>query len=392
MQNKELLENKQSSLLLWILAFQFSFQYICAMLGFSGASIILSFILICLVSYELMAGRIRIPAAFFRIILIITLVFLLSMLILRDSSATLNYFMRFLLYEVIALVLGYQVEDKKGVISRVIVIGFLMLPFLLISDVFDRDTPQRMGFAYSCLPILIASIFALTYEKKIAIISCINVFAIIIGFTSYAPRGLWLVVGTVFCLCFYWYFCKTSSKEISKIKGIVLMLVIIVSAVFMLNNFELILVTVNDFLIYNFNIEIYAFQKFFWYLSMDNVSNGREYLWNQALEIVSRNPFTGNGIGYYESINNGDYCHNILLEALCEAGLLFGVPVLLYIGAVLFRIINSPYTEKKVDFQWLVMTFCIGIQPLFLSSTYWMYTPFWFFLGAFIHNFKLKKV
>lgn len=392
MQNEYYIERTQSPFVLWILAFQFCFQYICAMLGFSGASIILSFALIGISLYELIRGRMKIPVAYLIILFCVMVVFILSMFFLVDDTATRDYFMRFMLYEAIALLLGYQVEDKEGIISRVVVIGVVLLPFLLRSNVMDRETSRQMGFAYSCLPVLIASIFGLTYGKKIAILSTINIVAIILGFSSYAPRGVWLVIGTVLCLCFYWHFCKSNSKKSSRIGGIALLTFFIIAVSFLLNNFEWLVVSVNDFLINKLNIKIYALQKFVLYLGKENVLNGRENLWIQAREVISRNPFTGNGIGYYESINNGAYCHNILLEAFCEAGLFFVIPIILYIGTVLVRLLNSPYAEEKVGFQWLALTFCVGIEPLFLSSSYWMYTPFWFFLGAFLRESKQKKL
>lgn len=390
MQNEKL-DNKQSPVILWLLAFQFCFQYISAMLGFSGASIILSIVIISITLYEIIARRIKIPVVYLGILFFVIFAFLLSMLFLYDYSATANYFMRFLLYEAVALLLGYQVEDKKGIISRVVIIGILLLPFLLRSNVVARDTSRQMGFAYSCLPVFVASFLGLTYGKKIAILSGINIVAILFGFFNYAPRGVWMVVATVLCLYFYWYFCKRSSKIISRLGGILLLVVLVVAASFLLNNLEWIVVSINDFLINQLNVKIYALQKFLWYLGKDNVLNGRDNLWIQTMEIVSEKPFFGSGIGYYESIHNGAYCHNILLEAFCEGGLLFGIPILIYIGAVLFKVLNSPYTEERIDFQWLVLTLCVGIQPLFLSSSYWMYTPFWFFLGAFLNDIRQKR-
>ena len=377
---------KQNKVVTWMIALQISFQYICAALEFSGISILLAFILIVFSLFLIAKHKIKIMYTFLMITLFIILSFLFSIILLPEIDFTINYFERFLLFGVVALLLGFQVEDKEIVVCRVILIGTVFLPLILMVNTSQMNTGNQMGFAYACLPVMIASFIGLSYKKRYFALSIINIYTILMAFRTFAPRGVWLIIAISIALLICWKFCIGKSKNERIVSFSFVMIIFLIVGYYIVNNLEFIITAVNNLLLNNFDTRVYALEKYLRYLEQGKMLNGRDDLWILAMNIISEKPLLGNGIGYYENISGGSYCHNIILEALCEGGFLFIVPIIIYIGGRISRLINSFFKANAEDFHWQVFSFCLGIVVLFFSSSYWMYPVFWFFVGEYIYN------
>ena len=75
--------------------------------------------------------------------------------------------------------------------------------------------------------------------------------------------------------------------------------------------------------------------------SFDEMSSGRDNLWNLAINAFKENPLFGIGVGNYPSYSKlGEDAHNTYLQVLCEQGIFL---FLFYVMAILFCLI---YTLK----------------------------------------------
>lgn len=385
------LNNESNDTATWLGAVIISFQYICAMIDISGISIILALFIIAISLYKLVNHSFAITKQYLMIVIYVMIVFLISFSSLTNITHTLNYLERFILYDMIALLIGFQVRDTDGIIRRVVIIGILGMPFLLTSNVTTMNSSDQMGYAYSCLPILITSFLGFGYNRIFKIICSINIVIILVKCSNFAPRGILVIIFTAAVAMFYWYICIKNSKRTKMIISILTLLTLFCMILYLFSNLETIIESINNFLINKFNIRIYAFDKYLNYLAQEKLYNGRDYIWALATNAISESPIIGHGIGWFENFASGAYCHNIILQSFCEAGIFFGIPIIIYIGKQVLRILKSPFSESKASFKWLILIFCIGIEILFFSSVYWSYLLFWYFLGSYLHEHENRS-
>lgn len=378
-------------LLEWTTATYIGFQYICAAISISKISVFLSLTLILTTVFLLAGKRATVYPSYLLIVMMIFMTFIISMLFLSDITASSDYLIRFILYDVCAFLIGMQRTDKDEVIKKIIIIGAIGMPFVFLTSLDPMNTSNRMGYSYSCLPILIVSFIGITYEKKYIVASMINIVIILAKFAPYAPRGVWVVIFTFFVLVTYRGIIVDKAKGSKFAISILVLLGLTVGFVYLIENLETVIAIVNDFLRSKFDIQIYALEKYLRYLAQDKLYNGRDVLWTLAMREVLKNPIIGHGIGYFESISGGSHCHNIFLQSLCEAGLLFFIPLLAYIGAIVIALVRSPFSNDSSAYKWDILTFCCGIEMLLFSSVYWLYIPFWFFLGSRIGDRRRNK-
>lgn len=372
---------KTSGVVQLLAAIMVCFNYIVALVDKSGISIVLAILLIvCSLCVE-NPRELILSEMFIATVLWIVSVFAISFIVVPDTTRTLDYLERFLLYDLVAFWIGFRVENREKVIKNTIIIGLISMPLLLAKQLQILNSGNRMGFAYACLPVIIASLVGLRYDKKYLLFSIINIVSLSIKLYAYAPRGMWLIVTTMITLLIYYRICsgaKERTKFIASVFATVLLFLVIL---YVIMNLEYILVSINNYLSSSIGIRIYAIDKYIRYLSEDKVLNGRDVVWSRAIELIRNAPLFGSGIGYYEYISNGNTCHNLFLQSMCEAGIFFFFPSVVYVLLNLKSIFKTAYHNDEGKYYWHIFAFAIGIEMLFFSSVYWMYSPFWFFLG-----------
>lgn len=97
-------------------------------------------------------------------------------------------------------------------------------------------------------------------------------------------------------------------------------------------------------------------------------------IWNSILT----KPFVGYGIFGDRVILDGIYCHNFLLEILCNFGILFGATFILLL---LFVIIKSFTSSDSANKKLLLMLLCYTFVPLMVSLSYLEFPQFGIFVG-----------
>ena len=161
-----------------------------------------------------------------------------------------------------------------------------------------------------------------------------------------------------------------------------IIIAVVVLAWLIIHNLYDVVVWADSFLNSTFNVSIGALRKIIYYYKKGDLLNGRNDLWDTARGYISESPFLGNGIGYFEYKNEGAYPHSILFQAMCEIGILFGGIVLLLLIIKSIKILFA--TDKSVLYDrycYSVLVISTGVLILFYSSSYWLWVPFWYYVG-----------
>lgn len=105
--------------------------------------------------------------------------------------------------------------------------------------------------------------------------------------------------------------------------------------------------------------------------SLTNLS-GREYLWMETQENIMEKPWLGWGVAG-ELSYMVSYPHHFILEVVLHYGIIIGSIVVAWVlGAVLRGLL---FTKMRNPI--MLMFFCAGLCPLFLSGTYLMEPQLW---------------
>lgn len=313
--------------------------------------------------------------------------FLLSMMFVKDTTVTTQYFMNFLFFSIIALWVGMQEIDYLLTLRIIQNVGLLGI---IVCDLRGYDGVSygmRMGSSYAMLPLLLAACIILFCDekKKYKFIALINIFLVLKQYVQIAPRGPFL---TVLIFCCLWLLYLTFRNK----KNYLLKRIFILSctgiAIYLVLNLDVVIIAMNDFMRNTFGLKIYAFEKYAYYLSQGEVLNGRDEIWNLAKNTIAKNPITGMGIGYLEMQNQGSHAHNLIVQAFCEAGIIFGVPICILIAKCLKLVLQESHKHDRMFMLYCIFVISVGLVMLFFSSAYWLWVPFWYLIGFVI---KRKK-
>lgn len=105
-----------------------------------------------------------------------------------------------------------------------------------------------------------------------------------------------------------------------------------------------------------------------------DIFSGRSDLLEKAKEIISGN-ILGKGIGYFETVSDGQYTHNIFTQLMCEFGVFIGTAISIYITVLAVKTLIN---KRSSDFD--VFCVCQFVPRLLLSSVYWSNPFIWVFL------------
>ncbi len=380
-------ENKINS---WIAAIILCFPIINATIGINGSSVITLLFICFLCLLGILRNEFRIKSSVIILVSYILIIFCISFMRLDNWNRTMSYLMYFIVFDIIAYLAGIQNISEVETMQNMQRIGIICLVVLTLRGMEHLDSGHLMGLSYSFLPVLFSSVIFI--EKSSLGIAIVNIFLISWHLIKIAPRGVLLAITFFIAWCVFYKLCFIKNKR-QRVATKILWIVIAggVCLVIIMNLNEIIL-GIGTFLSDTFGIKIYALEKYASYLKKGNLSNGRDILFNQAYMIIKDNFLFGNGIGYFETVTNGSYVHNIFLQALCEAGVFFLIPICVIIVKSVFRLIFSAGVMGYVKYLFYVMSVTCGLVSLFYSSVYWILIYFWFFLGySFTSNKQISS-
>lgn len=234
-----------------------------------------------------------------------------------------------------------------------------------------------MSLSYYMLLPLIVFLNELFEKFKVMNVLYIVVSGVII--LALGSRGAILCV-----LVFIILKSITQLKRLSYLKFLIylFLLCIMVFGIFFLDE---ILQFSYEFLSNNFGIQsrtLQLFQEESLYLSQ------RDVMYNSVLSEIVKHPFVGLGVAGDRIFAGGVYVHNIFIEFFAHFGIILGSFLLF---GLLFMILFALKTQGIKKQTMIIMWLCLGLVPLFVSSSYLIEFKFWILMGLVCQSVKFRK-
>ncbi len=263
-----------------------------------------------------------------------------------------------------------KVLDVAGIIIGYVFLVIFLLYILGIARIDGYNT----SIGYSVLlpeMILLSNIKLKKGVLKIAsVISLISFMLVVVLFGSRGPIVTiiaYIVYDSIRSL-------KYEKRKNRKALGwIAILLALIIVVVFFSSIMSFILSVADKFGMHSRTLRLFA--NDFSHLS------GRENQYNLVISAIKEHPLLIRGIAGDTVVTGGIYSHNLILELLCEFGVVFGlIAVLIIVIRAIRSLLFVDYHEKK----FLVITLFGSIVPLMFSSTLWMNCIFWMWITCYI--------
>jgi len=298
------------------------------------------------------------------------------------------YFNSFLVFGIIGLLYSSCEFSFQTFLKTVVIISIISIPGLLrVSTLtFESNVEASgyyMGVSYGSLRLLIALLLIIFIFKN----KFIKIFILIIAlfyvnfFLQYSNRGAILAL-----LIFFMLYVLLKKNQLNIRTALLLFLMIGIGSFFFMD-----LIFVVKDILDGINLNVKAIDKMIMFNEQDkDLSNGRARLIGLALNDISSNLITGNGIGVFDS-KYGSYPHNILVQVFYEGGIFYLLLILLVFVNFIRVLFSKDYTVEYKIF--IIYLFFAGIFELFFSNVYWRSVFFWFFVGIMLNNKnKVKKL
>ena len=377
------------------MAFSICLPGINSVLGFSGASAVTLSGLVIMLVFCFIKRKLSANLSMLIIPSCIIVCFLISIIIGNDVSIIMEYFTKFLGLGIVALIISQQDFNEYNVIKCITMMGPVVILVILFrnlaGDVNYINKGMMMGAIYSIMPVTLAAIQGIAFKGIPRFCSIADLFLSAIVIVKFGQRGAIVVVAVYIWIVIYaWYTKSKNRAAVKKIKAAIFLVLSLVIVLIIVFYFEQILMSVNDIIESCTGVRVYAIDKYFRKLDAGDTSGGRMDLWKSSLELIKDKMMLGSGIGYFESLSGGSYCHNVFLQAACEFGFIFVIPVLiLFFGAVRKILCKQISSERdKYDYYLFSILFCNGMVVLLYSSVYWINIQFWLFVGYYLRKKK----
>lgn len=352
---------------------------------FIPAQNILVFYYLSIIMLGLFVNKFRFNIKYILLYLCIALLFCISVIRVTNNFYTLQYFVYFSCFYFACNILQFVLNINKTfkTINTINVIYALYLIFVIFKRYKQGilNINYTMDLSYTCL-IGVAS-FILTFalsncrrSKQLTFICGCSVLVELyfMIFISY-NRGALLALLILFALFFTRRMKKISYRLFSfscmAILGLYLAINLRNVLIFIYNLFS------------KYSISANFLSKSIYFLTLDDFSAGRADLYKSAINLFYKSPLFGNGIGYFASVNNGQYPHNVFLEALAEQGIIIAMILLIFCLVYIYRILT---VRQNNFFTLSVLLFSLSIPRLMISSTIWMSPFFWALIIAELFN------
>ncbi len=290
-----------------------------------------------------------------------------------ENKYLVDYFLSFLVSGLSGLLISQLRVRPRVVVYYLCIIAILVFPVFFRRSGLELDAGGAMGLSYTSLRLIIPLICSYFFIKnKIVILGITGLLAIyLMTFVGFASRGAVLSVLVFIALAIY--------VVMRKRRTLLFETILLVVLVYISSNFIDIIVSLDN-LLEGHNIQVYSLKKIIYFSEVDQtLDNGRNVLTQIGMRYFCESPLIGNGIGYFESMGNGDYVHNVVVQLLLEGGLLITIPF--FILLFMFGKMIYDKGESQETLLYVTMLFCVGVILLFFSETFWRIPHFWYFIG-----------
>lgn len=338
----------------------------------------------------------KIIIIYFLVILIFMITNILIFGLNIESLKRLLYFFVYAVLPAITLFVLYISEVKFNFVKIFRYINYFYAFFALFiynDNFWTYPIAERMPMSYYFLPLLLSVFFELVLDKESTLKhKCIKIVLYIILYYPYLrftlgfmSRGAILAI--LFCMVFTFICYLNKKKRIPTLVFLIIASLIVLA--FGLDILKFIHNILNEF-----NIYIEFIEKNIRLIESNSIGNGRDVIYQNAIQGIVNSPLIGNGIGDFQNVY-GTYPHNFILQMLYECGIFYTIFICFPIFYTFFKIIFI--NDKSIDYKcFYLFIFSLTIIRLLLSFEYWLDLFFWFCLFIslvfLIEEFKLKKV
>lgn len=303
-----------------------------------------------------------------------------------------TYLAHFLVFGTTAMFLMAIKIDYKTVLTAILKLSLL---YIITYFTFERGRfilsdnywSNQMGIAYGFLVPVIAGmicvmkkdVFKLNYKEIvfswICIITGLYVICIDCG-----TRGAMVAIAISFGLLFI-----EKQKSLKKVFSFFLLFSLVV---FILINLEELLMLAYR-LLYDQGIDVPALTKMIRMMQSGIEDNGRNEIYALCIRLFESRPLLGHGIGYFESVSDGVYAHNIIMELLCEMGVIGAICMMFPLLKNFIKMLFNNCTEMQEN-SFNIFLFLISVPLLMFSSSYWQLPAFWMYFWFALKDMKIK--
>lgn len=279
-----------------------------------------------------------------------------------NSSFTMNYLLNYFLYGAAGMILCSIETDGTTVMKAITAVFGLFSVLTVIKYIPQAQNvlyiEQSMDISYTMVIGLSASVFVLKNSNIIFRILICGIDAISLYYLLFLSDCRGAVLSLVF-LGMIVLLRRSKHKIFISIVFIALM-------VFVLWGWDSIIEALSES-----HSEMRWISRF---RRGTDIFSGRSDLFEIAKDVISNNAL-GKGIGYFETVSEGQYTHNIYTQLLCEFGIFIGGALSIYITVLT---IKSLIDKRSTDFD--IFCICQFVPRLLLSSVYWSNPFIWVFV------------
>lgn len=344
---------------------------------------------------ELLNSRNYIPP-FIYLFIFMTLI-ILNLFITGLNNYNIKRILYFILYGVFTCTIFYTffVSIKNFdffKLNRYIIFVYAILSLFIFQvnygAFYYRD---RMAISYNMLPVYIALFYDLILDPNrnikyilLKIVIFVLVFFPYFNFfLKYLSRGAFISI--VFCI---FITCLLFQNRKNQLIIIFFSVVILIIGLFFAYD---LLKFLQEFLDY-FNLSFSFVDRSIELIKSNNIDNGRNAIYLNAINGILKHPILGNGIGHFEYIYD-TYPHNFILQSWYEGGLFYMIFLCFPIFYSFIRIVFFDDININIRFLYIFI-FSISIIRLMISYEYWLDLFFWLVLliSILIIQKDIKKI
>lgn len=339
-------------------------------------------------------------------------IILLLFLLQRNSiNALLRVKVKYLLFLSGYILIAYLISFSTGFcsLSPVELLVYVLVPILLISKIdFSYDAVIRycpvisafgipfirlifqteshsisMGLSYAFLPAIIFSLvylFSDRSNKAVSFFSLLNMLYLIV-IVLYGSRGP--ILSAMVCVLLYWLIKQKQGQASIIWKRVFLLIIVILLCMYFF--WDLVQFTNNVLL--SVNIKATFLDKLLILREMNDLSNGRGYIYKVTWELIKEKPILGYGIGTFDHYTSLEYPHNFILQLLFDLG---SVGLCLVLIPVIFGSF-SLLDNTRYDLHYIIAVCCSSIPGALLSNDLWKNVLLWLSFAMLIRHKKRKK-
>lgn len=303
-------------------------------------------------------------------------------------------FLQFVVFTLSALIVPSIARiDTKIFLKSVMLTSALGISVANRIFIFVADWHEyiSMGVTYSfMLPIVATVIYFSLYFKDenkawkviMLVLGGINFYYFFLMFTM-GSRGPSVVIMSTLIMLYCINLKETGGINLRKKQTAFLLISFILALFFFL---PLLQFLHNIFL--SMGISSNVIDKFLRLALANDATNGRDYVYEFAIDGILNSPIWGNGFDRFEANTGMAYPHNSILQLLYDGGvILFGL-VLIPFFKKLTRISN--YCLKN-EYALIMTFFCSGFVGSMFSGDLWKTPLFWALIGIVL-SFKKCEI